>query len=99
MLDQREVVRDEQVRKPQVALQIFEQVDHLGLHGHVERADRLVEHQEFGLYRKRPRDTESLSLAAAELMRIPIDVFRAQADFLQLSESESIIASQNDGIE
>ena len=49
--------------------------------------------------RKRPRDTESLSLAAAELMRIPIDVFRAQADFLQLSESESIIASQNDGIE
>jgi len=45
----REVVGDEQVRQPAPLLQIGEQVQDLRLDRHVERAHRLVEHEELRL--------------------------------------------------
>ena len=44
----REVVRDEDVGQPEVALQVGEQVDDLRLDGDVERGDRLVADDERG---------------------------------------------------
>ncbi len=46
--DHRQVVRDEQDREAEVALELGEQVQHLRLHGHVQRRDRLVGHDERG---------------------------------------------------
>ena len=42
VLHHRQVVGDEQVGQPQPLLQVLQQVDHLRLHRHVERGDRLV---------------------------------------------------------
>ena len=39
-----EVVRDEEIGEPELALQVGEKVQHLRLHRDVERGDRLVGH-------------------------------------------------------
>ncbi len=44
--DHRQVVGDEQVRQPELVLQLLEQVDDAGLDADVERRHRLVEHDE-----------------------------------------------------
>ena len=66
----RQVVGDEQIRQPEFVLQVFEQVEDLGLDAHVQGADRLVAHDELGSHRERPSDADALPLAAAELVRI-----------------------------
>ena len=45
----RQVVRDEEVGQPLLALQVLHDVEHLRLHGDVERRGRLVADQELGL--------------------------------------------------
>ncbi len=64
-----QVVRDEQAGESALALQIHHQVEHLGLHGDVERRRRLVADEEFGAGRDRARDRDALALAARELVR------------------------------
>jgi hypothetical protein len=44
-------VRDEQIGKPQLRLEIAQQVQDLGADRHVEGGDRLVEHDELGRQR------------------------------------------------
>ena len=68
--DDAQVVGDEQVGQPELALQPLEQVDDLGLDRHVERADRLVGDDQVGLQRERTRDADALALAARELVRV-----------------------------
>ena len=65
----REVVRDEEVAEPELALQLLEQLEDLRLHGDVERRDGLVEHDDLGFDRERPGDRDPLPLAARELAR------------------------------
>ena len=48
-LDDPEVVADEQAGEALLALQLLEQVEHLGLHRHVERRGRLVGDEQVGL--------------------------------------------------
>ena len=50
----------------------FEQPQHLGLHGDVQRAGGLVADQQFGLGRERPGDADPLALAAGELGRVRV---------------------------
>ena len=52
------------------APQVFEQVQHFGLHRGVERRGRLVEQQDLRLQDQRARDRDALALAARELVRI-----------------------------
>ena len=49
-----EVVGDEQVREPELLLQVGQQVDHLRLGRHVERADGSSQTSSSGLQRERP---------------------------------------------
>src|SRR4051794_18902305 len=77
--DDGEIVRDEDVRQPEVALERLEQVDDLRADRHVERGDRLVEDQELRIERERARDTDALALAAPELVREPGPMLRRQA--------------------
>jgi len=72
--DDGQVVRDEEVREPEIALERLEQVDHLGADRHVERRDRLVEDDDAWIEREGARDPDPLTLAAGELMREPIRV-------------------------
>ena len=69
VLDHRQVVRDEQVRQAELALQVHQQVDDLRLDRHVERGDRLVADDQLRVERQRPRDADALPLAAGELVR------------------------------
>jgi hypothetical protein len=57
-------VGDEQVGDAELVLDVLEDVDDAGLHAHVERAGRLVEHHELGVERDRPRDADPLLLTA-----------------------------------
>src|SRR6266511_838571 len=75
-----QVVRDEQVRELDLLLEIVEEVEDLRLDRHVERAHRLVEHEAFRADRERARDADTLSLAAAELVRIAVEGVGGQAD-------------------
>ena len=64
-----EVMGDEQVGQPEALLQIGEQVEDLRLDRHVERGDRLVADDQRRVDDQRPRDGDTLALAAAEGMR------------------------------
>ena len=70
--DHGEVVRDEQIGKPEPLLQILQQVDDLALDRHVERRHGLVADDERRLHCQRARNADSLALAAGKLMRIPL---------------------------
>ena len=67
VLDHRQVVGDEEDGQVVLLLQVLEQVEDLGLHGHVERRDDLVAHQELGLEHQRTGDADALALASGEL--------------------------------
>jgi hypothetical protein len=64
VLDHGEVVRNEHVGQPELALQVLQQVDHLGLHRHVERRHGFVTDDQHGLGGERAGDADPLALAA-----------------------------------
>ncbi len=82
-VDHRQVVADEQVGHAETVLQVLHQVQHLGLHRHVERADRLVGDDQLRPRDQRARDRDALALAAAEFMRVLVEVAAAQAHRVQ----------------
>ena len=80
VFDDGEVVRDEQVRKAQLALQVFKHVDDLRLDGHVQRGNRLVADDELGVRGERAGDADALALTAGELVRVAGRLFAGDAD-------------------
>ena len=68
--DHAEVVRDQQHAHPLPALDVGEQVEHLGLDGDVERGGRLVGDQQLRPSGERHRDHDALLHAAGKLERI-----------------------------
>ena len=79
MADDAEVVRDEEIGQPERLLQALHQVEDLRLDGHIERRDRLIAHQEFGVGGECPGEHDALALAARELVRKEPLLFGAQA--------------------
>jgi len=65
-----QVVRDEQVGKAQFVVEPGEQVEDLRADRHIERRDRLVADDELGSGDDGAGDSQPLSLAAGELVRI-----------------------------
>ena len=74
-----EVVGDEQVGEVELLLEVFEQVDDLGLHRHVEGGHRLVAHDQLRLEGERPGDADPLALAARELVGEAVVVLGVEA--------------------
>ena len=70
MFDDREPVRNKQIRQPKFVLQVLQQVDDLRLNRNVERRNRLVADDQFRIQRKRPGDADSLPLTARKFVRI-----------------------------
>ena len=64
VVDHGQVVADEQVAHAKGLLQILQQVEHLGLHRHIQGADRLVCHDESGPGDEGPRNGNALALPA-----------------------------------
>ena len=64
MADDRQIVGNEEIGDTQLLLQISEQVDHLGLGRDIERAHRLIAHEQFRLEREGPCDSYALALAS-----------------------------------
>ncbi len=76
----RQIVTDEQQRELALVPHAAEQFHDLRLDRHVERADRLVGHQEGRIGRERARDADALPLAAGKLVRIALRMARIEAD-------------------
>ena len=68
VLDDAEVVGDEEVGDAEVALQLDEEVEHLGLDALVQRRHRLVADDELRVGGERAGDRYALELAAGELV-------------------------------
>ena len=66
----REVVGDEEIGEAELALEVLQEVQYLGLHGDVEGRHRLVADEELGLQGERTRDADALALSAGEAVRI-----------------------------
>ena len=79
----RQVVRDEDVREAEIALQRLEEVDHLRADRDVERGNRLVEDDQLRVQGEGPRDPDPLPLSARELVREAVRVLGREADDAQ----------------
>ena len=69
----RQIVRDEQVRKPELAPEILQQIHDLRLNRNVERRDGLVADHELRLERDGAGDADALPLPSRKLVRVPIE--------------------------
>ena len=77
---QREVVRDEEDRAAEVALQVLDLLEDLALHDDVERRRRLVHDQQLGAERESHRNDHALTHPTGELMGKGADAARIDAD-------------------
>ena len=78
-----EIVRDEKISQSEFLLQILQQIDDLRLHRNIERTDRLVADDELRIHRERPGNPHPLALAAAELMRIAVEMIFREPDLVE----------------
>src|SRR5579884_768757 len=78
-----EIVGDEEIRELEFLLQLFHEVEDLRLDGHVERRHRFVGDHEIGPKSERSGDADALTLAAAELVWVAVDVLGRESDGLQ----------------
>src|SRR5262245_57897300 len=83
VLDDREVVRDEQVGDPVLLLQVDQQVHDLRLDRDVERRDGLVADDELRVQDEGAGEADALALSARELVRVAVDVPRIETDLLE----------------
>ena len=83
VLDHRQVVGDEQVGQPELLLQLFQQVEHLRLDGHVQRGDGFIANDQLGVDCQCPGDADALPLPSGKLVRIAIHMVRRETDDLE----------------
>ena len=83
VLDHRQVMGDEQVGDAELALQVLQQVDDLGLHRDIQRRHRLVADDQPRFASQRTRDAYALALAARELVRVALGMLGRQPDGAQ----------------
>ena len=79
----REIVCDEDVGKPELLLDVFEQVHDLCLDRDIERRHRLVEDHHLWVQRQSSRHADPLSLTSRELMGETVAVLGVQTDRLE----------------
>ena len=75
-------MRNEQIGRAELLLQVLHQVDHLRLDRDVQCGDRLICDDELGLHDQRAGDADALALAAGELVGIAIGVLPVQSNAL-----------------
>ena len=83
LIDHRQVMGDEQVGQAELGLQVHQQLEDLGLHGHVQSGHRLVQHNEAAAPDEGGGDGHPLALTAGELGGAAGIVLLPQAHLLQ----------------
>ncbi len=73
------IMGDEQIGGSRFLLDIFHQVYHLSLYGHIQGGDAFIGDDQFGIHDQGPGDAHSLALSAGELVGIAGGVLRGQA--------------------
>ena len=81
--DHREVVAHHDKGQAAAPAQLFQQVQHLGLHRRIERRRGLVQQQDLRLENQRARDGDALALPSRELVRIAKAEAGAEADLVE----------------
>ena len=79
VLNNRKVMRDEQIGQIEFFLQILQQIDDLRLNGDIQRRDRLVSHDQLGIGSQCTGKSDTLTLSARKLVRIAIGLRLAKA--------------------
>ena len=74
VLHHAQVVGDEEIGQVQLLLQVLQQVDDLGLDGHIQSGHRLVADDELGVEGQSPGDAHPLLLAAGHLVGIAVQI-------------------------
>ncbi len=72
-------VRDEDIGELVFILQVLQQVEDLGLDGHIQRRDRLIGDHQLGVDHQRAGNADALALPTAEAVRETPQVLDAQA--------------------
>ena len=67
-----QVVGDEDISQAQFFLQVFQQVDHLGLNGDIQRGNRLITNDQIRVQGQRARQPDALPLPAGKLVWIAV---------------------------
>src|SRR5215469_11001180 len=99
MLDDREIVRDEQIGQVLFALQIHHQVDDLRLDRDVEGRNRLVADDQLGVQGQRSGDADALALSARKLVRVAAHLHAAQTDLIEkLSDTFFLLFAAGDAV-
>jgi hypothetical protein len=80
MAHDRKIVSDEEISDAEILLKVFKHIDYLRLDGNVQRGDRFVANDEFGLNRKRSGNAYALLLAAGEFVREAVRMLAVEAD-------------------
>src|SRR5579885_1025460 len=83
MFHDRQIESHEQVGQAKLTLEIFQQVKHLGLNGHIQGRNRLVGDNEGGMQRQGARNADTLALPAAKLMREAVHKERIEANYFE----------------
>ena len=78
-----QIVRDKQIGDAFLFLIILEQIDDLGLNGNIERRDGLIADHQIRLKHQCPRNPDTLSLPAGELVRVAACMLSGQPDTVQ----------------
>ena len=79
----RQIMSDEEICKVESLLQVFQQIDNLGLNRYVQCGHRLVAHDKRRVNRQGASHADTLALSAAELVGEPVSHVRIQANVLQ----------------
>ena len=74
---------DEQVGQVELLLQVLQQIDHLGLDGHIQGRDGFITDDQGRLQGQGARHADALALAAGEFVRIAAGKGRVQLDQVQ----------------
>src|SRR6202790_1472191 len=82
------------------ALQVDQEIDHLGLDRYVERRHRLVAHDQARTERERARDADALALTAGKLMRKILHLVGSQAHLLeQLGNPLALFVARGEAVD
>ena len=80
MTDDRQIVGDEDVGEAELPLQFLQEIDDLRLDREVERGDRLITDDQFGIDRQRSANGDTLRLSTRKLVWKPFGKMRSDAD-------------------
>ena len=83
IFDHGQVMGDKQIRCTQLFLNVFHQIDDLGLDGYIQCRNRLVSNNQLRIHDQSPGYADTLALTAGELVGIAVGLLSTQADPFQ----------------